>query len=350
MASRIGSLTDFAPLAPPWQLTQLDQNTTNIAAAFNDASLGYVNAIATDTGSANNYAVTCGFGTPSAYNAGFTVAFVPANTNTGASTITVSPLGSLSIVDVNGNALQAGAIQSGRLCALICMGSTFRIVNLLQSGGVPYSYDYDDLTGNPKFMAYAASGSGATAGAYTSQIVGHPGIGALVSGTAAGTFARLSSGIQNFLDTFTWTIRSTIAPGTIGTSGQVVFGFDSSPGSTLTVRNGIFIFGAQGTTNWQCRCSTGATDTQIDSGVAFNTLTWHDMKIVASTASVAFYIDGVLITTITTNIPASNVALAYCDYAATGSAQTTMFVDDFEFLITGIPQLGTSERFLLGCI
>lgn len=129
MASRVGTITQFAPQAPPWQLTQLDQNFTNETAAINDSSLGAVNAIATDTGSANNYAVTLPFGSPTAYNQGMTVVFIPANNNTGSSVITVSPLGSASITDVNGNPIGAGALVAGRVAVLTFIGSSFRITN-----------------------------------------------------------------------------------------------------------------------------------------------------------------------------------------------------------------------------
>lgn len=128
--SRITSLTDFAALAPPWQLTSLDQNSTNITSAFNDASLGYHNYIGTDSGSANNYQVTCLYGTPSAYNAGMTVSFLAAHSNTGASTLTVSPLGSLSITRPDGTALQGGEIVANVNVTLVCTGTSFVIVAL----------------------------------------------------------------------------------------------------------------------------------------------------------------------------------------------------------------------------
>jgi hypothetical protein len=129
MASRIGSITAFAPLSPPWQLTQLDQNFTNGVTAFNDSSLGYANAILTDTGSANNYIVACPFGAPTVYNQGTEIYFIPANSNTGASTLTVSPLGSAPIQTITGAAVTAGFLTANQLIHLIYIGSAFRIVN-----------------------------------------------------------------------------------------------------------------------------------------------------------------------------------------------------------------------------
>lgn len=129
MASRIGTLTNFAPLSPPWQLPALDTNSGNIVAAFNDSSLGYVNAIATDNGTANNYLVTLPYGSPLGYNQGMTVVFIPANSNTGSSSITVSPLGSVSILTTLGGALPANAIIAGSVVQLVYIGSAFRIIN-----------------------------------------------------------------------------------------------------------------------------------------------------------------------------------------------------------------------------
>jgi hypothetical protein len=132
MASRIGSLTQFAPLSPPWQLTQLDANFTAGVTAFNDSSLGYSNAISIDTGTANNYIVSLPFGSPTGYNQGMLVVFIPANSNSGASTITVSPLGSAPITDLNGNALSAGLLVAAQVAVLVYIGTSFRLTNSTQ--------------------------------------------------------------------------------------------------------------------------------------------------------------------------------------------------------------------------
>ena len=130
MASRIATLNTFASLAPPWLLTSLDQNSTNITSAFNDASLGYTNYIATDTGSANNYIVSCLYGTPTAYNAGMFLTYVPAHSNTASSTITVSPLGSVSILRPDGTALIGGELVATVNVTLVSNGTSFVIVAL----------------------------------------------------------------------------------------------------------------------------------------------------------------------------------------------------------------------------
>jgi hypothetical protein len=128
MANRLNAPNQFETLSPPWLLTSLDANATQNQAAWNDSSLGFVNGIPTDTGSANNYQVALPFGSPSAYQAGMTVVFIPANSNTGASTMTVSPLGSLAIVNQAGAALTGGEIPVGYAVTLVCTGTVFRIV------------------------------------------------------------------------------------------------------------------------------------------------------------------------------------------------------------------------------
>jgi hypothetical protein len=131
MANRLNAPNQFEALSPPWILSQLDTNFTQNQAAWNDSSLGFVNGIPVDTGSANNYLVTVPFGSPSAYQDGMTVPFIPANTNTGASTITVSPLGSVAILNPAGIALNGGEIAANRALMLVYKSAApvgFRII------------------------------------------------------------------------------------------------------------------------------------------------------------------------------------------------------------------------------
>jgi hypothetical protein len=333
--------------ASPINVALLDQNWAQLLTDFNDSSIGYTNW-GVDTGIANAYSVTIA-GPLSSYATGMVIAFSPANTNTGASTVNVNGVGTVSILDVLGNTPQPGEILAGRTTYLVYNGTVFLLVNSSITGGVSYSYDWDDLMGNPKFLVPTNSGTGSSSTRYVNQIVGHPGLWQLITGTVSGTFGTLQSAAV-FLDAFTWTIRSIWEPSTIGTSANLIFGFDSSPGSPLTNRTGIFIFGAQGTANYQFRCGSGASVTQIDSGIAFSVGVMHDFEIIGNTGSVAFYIDGALITTITTNIPASTSAMNFGLFAATGSGQSAIIADTFEYLINGIPQLGLNQRFLRGAV
>src|SRR5215472_6802939 len=108
MANRVANPNLFAGTSPNWSLSLLDANATNATGAINDSSLGSVNGPLTDTGTVNAYTVACAYGTPSAYNNGMTVFFKPTITNTGPSTLTVSPLSSLPITACDGTALAGG--------------------------------------------------------------------------------------------------------------------------------------------------------------------------------------------------------------------------------------------------
>ena len=136
MANRLNAPNQFETLAPPWVLSQLDTNFTQNQSAWNDSSLGFMNGLPTDTGSANAYAITLPLGVPTSYRAGMCVSFIPANSNTGASTVTVSPLGSAAIVNPANIALQGGEIAANRRLDLIHDGTNFRI-----AGPCPLSFN-----------------------------------------------------------------------------------------------------------------------------------------------------------------------------------------------------------------
>lgn len=134
MANRVGALKVFGSETTD-SVGSIDTNNNTISAALNDASLGYVNGIATDTGSVNNYILTCPFGSPTGYNQGMMVAWIPGNTNTGPSTITVNPQPSAPLVDAGGNALAGGAIQAGVQAAAIYNGGSFRLLTVPGAAG-----------------------------------------------------------------------------------------------------------------------------------------------------------------------------------------------------------------------
>jgi len=94
-------------------------------AEFQDGKHNYV---ASDTGSANTYKIAP---TPSisSYAAGQRFQFIPANANTGASTINISANGAKTIVMLNGAELYAGALDVDMIADVMYDGTNFILLN-----------------------------------------------------------------------------------------------------------------------------------------------------------------------------------------------------------------------------
>jgi hypothetical protein len=96
---------------------------------------------AADTGAANAYVINPS-PAPTSYAVGQFVAFFPANSNTGASTINVSSLGAKSIITTDGLSLATpGQIKAGGLCLLSYDGTYFQLVNSQFPWRAPTSAD-----------------------------------------------------------------------------------------------------------------------------------------------------------------------------------------------------------------
>ncbi len=88
-----------------------------------------------DTGSANAYILnfTASF---TAYTDGIVLYWIPANTNSGPSTINVNGLGVVNIVNQDGSALSPGQLQANQTSVIMFKGGQFL---LLATGNVPLS-------------------------------------------------------------------------------------------------------------------------------------------------------------------------------------------------------------------
>jgi hypothetical protein len=93
------------------------------------------------------------------------------------------------------------------------------------------------------------------------------------------------------------------------TVGQTVPASDTPSSSKYT---GFRYSSTASDVNWQCCTADGTTQTTVDSGVVADT-NGHQFAIefVDATPAVTFYIDGTLVTTITTHLPPSGTVLAY---------------------------------------
>lgn len=85
-----------------------------------------------DTGTANNYILT--FSSPyTAYTNGEIIYWIPANTNTGASTLNVNGLGIVNILNQNSSALGAGQIAAGGVTSVMYYNGNFLLTSVLGS-------------------------------------------------------------------------------------------------------------------------------------------------------------------------------------------------------------------------
>lgn len=81
-----------------------------------------------DTGSANTYVLN--FAAPfTAYTDGIVIYWVPANTNTGASTLNVNGLGPVAITNPLGGALLAGQLVAGQFAAVAYQSGVFTLLS-----------------------------------------------------------------------------------------------------------------------------------------------------------------------------------------------------------------------------
>ncbi|MBI5970577.1 MAG: hypothetical protein HY884_05430 [Deltaproteobacteria bacterium] len=78
--------------------------------------------------------------------------------------------------------------------------------------------------------------------------------------------------------------------------------------------------------NWKAVTTSGGTSTTTDTGVA-GTNSWQKLKVVATSTSVAFYIDDVLKATHTTNIPTAKLGVCVSLYRT--PQNTTMQTIDY---------------------
>jgi hypothetical protein len=181
MANRIGTLNLFASLTTD-SVAAIDANTNAITGVLNNSSLGWVNGQTVDTGSANNYIVASALGVASAYNQGMAFVFVPANTNTGPSMLTVDTLAAQAIVDLSGNALVAGALRAGKAAFVDYLGSSFRLLNSAASSLLFYN---TPLTG--------------TGSTITIDCGGYSQISLLIDGTQVGNSTTWTINVTNVL-------------------------------------------------------------------------------------------------------------------------------------------------------
>lgn len=136
MSKPLPSQNTFTGLAPPWSLTNLDANFTNVWAAIDD--IGTYSNTLTDTGAVNALVVTTPAGITFSLVSGITVCVVAANTITQtAPTLNVNGTGAKVVITASGgNNIFAGQIVAGGVYVFVYDGTDWRILNPAALPGV----------------------------------------------------------------------------------------------------------------------------------------------------------------------------------------------------------------------
>jgi hypothetical protein len=134
------------------------------------------------------------------------------------------------------------------------------------------------------------------------------------------------------------------------TAAQVFFGVTDQPGPVIdTSHNYIgFYFNPNTSANWNTyiralTAVTGPTDTSTAAIGAY-----VDLKLTITPSSIGFWVNGVLFSTVTSNIPSSSVPMFPCVYIASATVTSTpqILVDTFEIDIDS----GTVGKFMKAAI
>ncbi len=186
----------------------------------------------------------------------------------------------------------------------------------------------------------AVGGAGATVGGLATQ-ADHPGTWAMFTGTtAAGRVFLISAPFT------AWRLGAggITRLGTWFSTGAVV----SVPAQRYMLRVGMFSISLPNTINlgvgfeytdnenggrWQALCEDGVAETSVDTGVDAavpNTWFFFEWECNADGTSVEFFIDGVSVATITTNIP-TGVSMLYNSHIMklTGLLDTASIIDAY---------------------
>jgi hypothetical protein len=128
MSKPLPTQNTFANVTPPWNLVQLDANTTALWAAINDVGT-YSNTLL-DTGVVNAMVVTPITGTTLALAQGLCITVIAANTTTSSTvTLNANGTGAKSVLLSSGVVPTAGAIVAAGIYAFAYDGSSWRLLN-----------------------------------------------------------------------------------------------------------------------------------------------------------------------------------------------------------------------------
>jgi len=167
------------------------------------------------------------------------------------------------------------------------------------------------------------------------NLAGHPGLIEIRAGTASGAAALVRSAFpvtQLLLPTGQWEFRVMLRHSTNVADHVVRVGFGDQAAAVDDITNGVYFeLDNSVSPNWFAVCAASGVRTKQDTGIANDTTTYKEYRALgnASSTRVDFYVDDVLRTSITTNIP-TNLATAYCAGQVdkgVGAIARSLFVD-----------------------
>lgn len=216
------------------------------------------------------------------------------------------------------------------------------------TGGTSHYYASEEFVAPPQLGSVSNSGgAGALSGIYQGLLpAAHVGALQLAPGTATAQYARFVCNPVALQTGFSMTLRATIEVVSALTAAQVFFGLTDQPGPILdTSHNYIgFLFNPTTNANWNSITRAAASVTGPTSLGLAAIGAWVDLKLVITPSSISYYVNGSLIDTKTTTIPASSVVLFPTAFVASNTVTSNpqILVDTFEMDIDS----GTASKFL----
>jgi microcystin-dependent protein len=225
------------------------------------------------------------------------------------------------------------------------------------SAGSQHSYEYDDflIPAAPSAASFytktclastnSQTGSQLSMDNTTDYGDGHLGVLTMVAGTVASAWARVYMNAVRVRTPHIITWRAVVRiPGGAVSTDTVQYGVKISTATTnftaTDVEASVFAVWSANGPQWMVRTRNGGTSTDLNTTAALVAGAWYDIKIVLSATSANFYINGTLMQTVTTNLPAIGQAMYPCVMMnnSTNTVGRTFAVDLVELDVdTGIP-------------
>lgn len=189
------------------------------------------------------------------------------------------------------------------------------------------------------------SGSATTATQITAgQDVNHPGILTIPNGTTAATGRSAISLSPNAAPTIVitsanevmheWLVYITTLSNVTDTFG-IAIGFGDTL-SAMAQANGVyFSYDQANSTFWRINTAASSVRTTTDTSVTVTAAQWYHLKAIKASGSTTwtFYIDGVSVGTISTNVPTAAVGPLIVNAKSAGSTSRDVRVDAFRSYI-----------------